>query len=93
MRRKFWKVTVIPFGNYLDNSFFSIRVQRLCGPNNDGLDSFLYLHMGKKQTCRSWWKVVADLLILSHDQASVERGFPVNKQLEVQNLQECLFIA
>lgn len=29
MRRKFWKVTVIPFGNYLDNSFFSIRVQRL----------------------------------------------------------------
>ena len=29
MRRKFWKVTVIPFGRYLDNSFFSIRVQRL----------------------------------------------------------------
>ena len=57
------------------------------------LDSFLYLHMGQKRTYQSLWKVVADLLILSHGQASVKRGFSVNKQLEVENLQECSFIA
>ena len=56
-------------------------------------DSFLYLHMGQKRTYQSLWKVVADLLILSHGQASVERGFSVNKQLEVENLQERSFIA
>ena len=57
------------------------------------LDSFLYLHMGQKRTYQSLWKVVADLLILSHGQASVERGFSVNKQLEVENLQEHSFVA
>ena len=34
-----------------------------------------------------------DLLILSHGQASVKRGFSVNKQLEVENLQERSFIS
>ena len=62
-------------------------------PNNDRLDSFLYLHMGQKRSYQSLWKVVADLLILSRGQASVERGFPVNKQLEVENLQEWSFIS
>ena len=57
-------------------------------PNNNRLDSFLYLHMGHKRSYHSVWKVVADLLILSHSQASVERGFSVNKQLRVENLQE-----
>ena len=31
-------------------------------PNNDRLDSFLYLHMGQRQTYQSLWKVVTDLL-------------------------------
>ena len=62
-------------------------------PNNDSLDSFLYLHMGQKRSYQSLWKVVADLLILSHGQASVKRGFSVNKQLEVENLQEHSFIS
>ena len=62
-------------------------------PNNDRLDSFLYLHMGQKRSYQSLWKVVSELLILSHGQASVERGFSVNKQLEVENLQERSFIA
>jgi len=39
------------------------------------------------------WKVVAHLLILSHGQASVKRGFSFNKQLEVENVQERSFIA
>ena len=62
-------------------------------PNNDRLDSFLYLHMGPKRSYQSLWKVVADLLILSHGQASAERGYSINKQLEVENLQERSFIS
>ena len=62
-------------------------------PNNDRLDSFLYLHMGQKRSYQSSRKVGTDLLILSHGQASVEKGFSVNKQLEVENLQECAFIS
>ena len=61
-------------------------------PNNGRLDSFLCLHMGQKRSYQSLWKVVADLLILSHGQASVERGCSVSKQLEVDNLQERSFI-
>ena len=33
------------------------------------------------------------LLLLLHGQASVERGFSVNKQLEVVNLQEGTYVA
>ena len=32
--------------------------------------------------------MVSDLLLLSHRQASVERGFSVNRQIEVENLHE-----
>lgn len=33
------------------------------------------------------------LLLLSHGQASVERGFSVNKQVEIDNLSEDTFVA
>lgn len=33
------------------------------------------------------------ILILSHGQASVERGFSVNKALEVENLKEASYIS
>ena len=34
------------------------------------------------------WEVVAQLLLLSHGHASIERGFSVNKQMEVTNLRK-----
>lgn len=39
------------------------------------------------------WKVVRILLVLSHGQASVERGFSVNRQTETENLTEESFVA
>ena len=39
------------------------------------------------------WIVVSQLLLLSHGQASVERGFSVNKQMERANLCEDTFVA
>ena len=39
------------------------------------------------------WSTVKMLLLLSHGQASIERGFSVNQQMEVDNLCENTFIA
>jgi hypothetical protein len=39
------------------------------------------------------WSCVKSLLLLSHGQATVERGFSVNKEVEVDNLEEDSFVA
>ena len=39
------------------------------------------------------WKVVRDVLLLSHGQADVERGFSVNRQVEADNLSQEGFVA
>ncbi|KAL1476946.1 hypothetical protein MTO96_036125 [Rhipicephalus appendiculatus] len=58
--------------------------------NYSSLDVF-YLELLKTDSCSSYmhlWKVVRLLLVLSHGQASVERGFSVNRQVSVENLKE-----
>ena len=42
---------------------------------------------------RVWEKVIKKLLLLSHGQASVERGFSINRQIEVENLHEESLVA
>ncbi|RXM99180.1 Trafficking protein particle complex subunit 10 [Acipenser ruthenus] len=39
------------------------------------------------------WKIEQVLLLLSHGNASVERGFSVNRQIEVENLEEKTYVA
>ena len=39
------------------------------------------------------WSVIKLLLLLSHGQASVERGFSVNTEVSVEHLAETLLIA
>ena len=43
--------------------------------------------------CAALFDIVKILLVLSHGQASVERGFSVNKEIEVENLQEHSLVA
>jgi len=38
------------------------------------------------------WPVVAMALLLSHGQATVERGFSINKELAVENQQELTLV-
>lgn len=52
------------------------------------LDEFFYELIGTNPSYRHLWHVVKLLLVLSHRQATVERGFSVNRQVAVQNLQE-----
>ena len=53
----------------------------------------LYHSLMNKLPYHNVWKVVSHLLLLSHGQASVERGFSVNRQVESTNLQEHTFVA
>jgi hypothetical protein len=48
--------------------------------------------MNSNQKFDRLWNVVQMLLLLSHGQASVERGFSVNKELEVVNLQKGTYV-
>ncbi|KAK8788935.1 hypothetical protein V5799_021289 [Amblyomma americanum] len=55
------------------------------------LDEF-YLEL-LKVDYKHLWKVVRLLLVLSHGQATVERGFSVNRQVSVENLKEISYVS
>ena len=52
----------------------------------DQLDVLYYDAMAGKEELKDLWAAVQMLLLLSHGQASVERGFSVNREAMVQNL-------
>lgn len=55
--------------------------------NLNRLDTFLYDHLNRS-TNKALWKIFKTLQILSHGQASVEGGFPQNKEIMVDNMSE-----
>lgn len=59
--------------------------------SSERLDSFLHLHL--KEQCPRLWTIVNLLLLLSHGQSSVERGFSYNKEISVENLSQVSVIA
>ena len=62
-------------------------------PDNDRLDTFLSIQMKGSDYFGGLWIVTKKLLILSHRQATVERGFSINSQLVVENLQEASVVS
>ncbi|XP_063218747.1 uncharacterized protein LOC134529009 [Bacillus rossius redtenbacheri] len=83
---------LIQFNDFLENVVGPSSSEFLNYDRNEGLDSllsgyFLRTAYGKV------WNVIKMLLILSHGQASVERGFSINKALEVENLKESSYVA
>ena len=57
---------------------------------SDRVDVLLYYCMGQNKTYEKLWSVIRKLLLLSHGQASVERGFCLNRQIEKDNMSECM---
>ena len=57
------------------------------------IDHLLWTDMASNPRYAKLWKLVRDLLLLSHGQATVERGFSVNRQVEADNLSEAGFVA
>ncbi|XP_056459485.1 uncharacterized protein LOC130392964 [Gadus chalcogrammus] len=83
-------VIVQQFGNFLSleakhESFSSFQ------PMRTRLDVFLHglLH----QSYPELWAFCRKLLLLSHGQATVERGFSVNKEVEADNMKEDTVVA
>ena len=54
---------------------------------NQRVDSVLFTFLANKPTFNDLWKVVSMCLLLSHGQASIERGFSINRQMEEDNLE------
>ena len=57
-----------------------------------GKERILFERMAN-ESYKSLFSVVKLILILSHGQATVERGFSVNKEVEVENLKEHTLVA
>ncbi|KAH8031778.1 hypothetical protein HPB51_020849 [Rhipicephalus microplus] len=58
-----------------------------------GLDEF-YLELLKGDSSyMHLWKVIRLFLVLSHGQATVERGFSVNRQVSVENLKDISYVS
>ncbi|ROL42292.1 Extracellular calcium-sensing receptor [Anabarilius grahami] len=55
---------------------------------SDRVDTLLYTCMSKEKELQKLWKMCHQLLLLSHGQGTVERGFSVNRKIEVENLVE-----
>ncbi|XP_077484977.1 uncharacterized protein LOC144095035 [Amblyomma americanum] len=57
------------------------------------LDTFFSELMQFNASYAELWKVVKSLLVLSHGQATVERGFSINRQISVENLKGLFYIS
>lgn len=54
----------------------------------DRIDSFYAGIMSESASYKDCWEIFKFVFTLSHGQASIERGFSINKELLVENLQE-----
>ena len=77
---------LMPKKYHLDK-FSSFRIA------TDRLDSFLFAVLHEQKESQHLWITVQLLLTLSHGQATVERGFSVNKEVLTPNLQETSLVA
>ena len=55
---------------------------------DERLDTFYAVRMNSQKQYANVYEVIKKLLILSHGQATVERGFSVNEEIIVENLRE-----
>ena len=55
-------------------------------PLKNRLDEHMYSTLADRKKFSELWAVVQILLLLSHGQATVERGFSVNKNVTTENL-------
>jgi len=73
---------------FIDNVAMKCRAEFESFDTNIGrIDSLFYSHMAASSSSyNKLWVVVHQLLLLSHGQASVERGFSINRQVEAENI-------
>lgn len=75
------------FDEFVDTDVLALRCQfSEFDKSKDHLDTLLFTQLSSKKNFESLWSVISKLLLLSHGQATVERGFSINRQMEVENL-------
>jgi len=57
------------------------------------VDIMMHESMAGKDMYSKLWNIVRMLIVLSHGQAAVQRGFSINKQAEEVHLQDETFVA
>lgn len=80
------------FREFCDLAALQVKFREF-DPKTARVDTLLYETMGTKPSLSRVWNVVKILLVLSHGQASIERGFSVNKELIVENQRERSLVA
>lgn len=75
------------FRNFLDSSAGECG-SKAFDPMTQRLDSWFYDALAGKAEFQVLWSVVRQLLLLSHGQATVERGFSFNKETVADNLSQ-----
>lgn len=78
---------IFQFRSLLDEANCTAELKHFSNEVNR-IDSVLYGVCKDKDCYKDLWKVLQKILLLSHGQASVERGFSVNRQVEVENLKQ-----
>ena len=82
------EVLVWDYGEFLSTTVKENKMMFDAYTPSVRLDDFLHPHMGHLEGSNLLWNIVKQLLCLSHGQASVERGFSINKNTVDDNLSE-----
>ena len=57
------------------------------------VDKFFFKLLNEKEEYKDLWNVFGMMLVISHGQTDIERGFLVNKGIANDNMQEESFVA
>ncbi|GBM54766.1 hypothetical protein AVEN_107395-1 [Araneus ventricosus] len=83
---------LMEFDDYLDNVALKDSDFSEFSPENSRVYEFFYEIMNGSK-CRKLWKVVEMLLLLSHEQATVEKGLSFSKKVVVENMEEPSYVS
>ena len=76
------------FDEFVDTEYPKHREKFASVDKSDAVNVFLSNFVHKIPKYKVFWKVGCSIFVLSHGQSAVERGFSINKELLVENLQE-----
>ena len=80
------------FSEFIDSALESGSLSSF-SKENMRLDQFFYKLLASETAYSSLWCVLKQVLLLSHGEGSVERGFSINKELEDPSLAEDTLVA
>ena len=82
------------FHQFHDNSLIAdSEAFKSFSMESNRVDTFYFDRLANEADLKELWKVVKLLLILSHGQATVERGFSSNKEVMVENIAQHSLVA